>query len=174
MWKEKRTELKKYLVNNGFTLPKLGKRHKSTGSENWVKIRETQRNVFHCTSQFNFWIQKQRKSPSTAREKWCVERGIRSQVTPVSVLFPVSLSKHSTKITYKTAVLIWAHHSQILHHSREVLVAGACSSWSWCICYPEAESKPCLSLAGCPFFIQSRMGGMVLPIFSMRLPSQLA
>lgn len=54
MWKEKRTELKKYLANNGFTHPKLGKRHKSTGSESWIKRRQTQRNVFHCTSQFNF------------------------------------------------------------------------------------------------------------------------
>lgn len=101
MWKEKRTELKKYLVNNGFTLPKLGKRHKSTGSENWLKIREPQRNVFHCTSQFNFWIQKQRKSLSTAREKWCVERGIRSQVTPSISIVPCfsvkTLDKNSLK-----------------------------------------------------------------------------
>lgn len=54
MWKEKRTEFKKYLVNNGFALTKIGKSHQSTDSESWVIIRETQRNVFQCTSQFNF------------------------------------------------------------------------------------------------------------------------
>lgn len=48
--KRKRIRLKKYLVNNDFTLQKLGKKHKFTDSEAGFKKSKINTNLCQCTS----------------------------------------------------------------------------------------------------------------------------